>query len=190
MYTRGIFTKICQECGNEFSGPFVKTTRKKYCSMRCRDGLNHRFFDRLEHGENGCWNWTGGTISDGYGSIRFVTDNGKIESYAHRVSWIIHRGKIPDGLKVLHHCDNPRCCNPDHLWLGTDLDNALDKTEKGRNNVPYGENAGSAKLKSEQVYEIRKLHSDGMPQRQIAKRFGIVHNTVGQIVLGRTWKRV
>ena len=81
-----------------------------------------------------CWVWLGGKFSNGYGSIR-----GYGENYAHRVSWVSHIGVIPDGILVLHHCDNIVCVNPDHLFLGTDQDNSDDKMRKGRDKKSSGD---------------------------------------------------
>lgn len=79
----------------------------------------------------GCWNWTGAKTKGGYGHLRFL----KKLTYAHRVSWIIHYGGIPNNLCVLHHCDNPGCINPDHLFIGTMADNMKDRDDKGRNGI-------------------------------------------------------
>ena len=87
-----------------------------------------RFWVKVVRGPD-CWNWNGGKLVEGYG--RFV-DRGKYV-LAHRVSWEIHNGPIPEGLCVLHRCDNPPCTNPDHLFVGTHGDNARDRAAKGRN---------------------------------------------------------
>lgn len=78
---------------------------------------------------NGCWIWQAATTSKGYGSFWL---NGRQER-AHRASYTLFRGPIPDGLRVLHHCDTPACVNPEHLYLGTDLDNARDRDQRARN---------------------------------------------------------
>jgi HNH endonuclease len=86
-----------------------------------------RFWTYIKKAD-GCWGWTGKPNGAGYGAMRV---NGRT-TRAHRVSWVIHNGSIPLGIHVLHRCDNPPCCNPDHLWLGTNADNMADKVRKNR----------------------------------------------------------
>lgn len=81
-----------------------------------------------------CWAWTGRKDAFGYGVVQL--GRGEPRTGAHRVSWELHVGPIPEGMQVLHHCDNPECTNPSHLFLGTPLDNMLDASAKGRLNVP------------------------------------------------------
>lgn len=81
-------------------------------------------------GEDKCWNWKGCRFPTGYGRSTVFKKN----EYAHRTAFILSKGNIPDGLCVCHKCDNPSCCNPMHLWLGTDADNMHDRDAKGRNN--------------------------------------------------------
>lgn len=111
-------------------GIVYRTNRKK----RGRDRAIFRFFSRTNKGSNrlGCWEWIGTITNEGYGV--FGAEGGF--SSAHRFSWKIHYGDIPDGLLVLHKCDNRRCVNPEHLFLGTQSDNMRDKIAKGRRRVP------------------------------------------------------
>lgn len=92
----------------------------------------NRFWSKVDKGDDGewgsCWLWTARTNHFGYGEFWFR----KTIHKAHRVAWILVNGEIPDGLCVLHRCDNPSCVNPEHLWLGTKCDNNRDKAEKGR----------------------------------------------------------
>lgn len=96
-------------------------------------------------------------------------------------------GPIPDGLHVLHHCDNPPCVNPAHLFLGTNADNVADKTAKGRGRGGRGEAHRNAKLTADQVREIRELAASGLTQREIAARYGVRHTAIGKILRGERW---
>lgn len=132
--------------------------------------------------ETGCWEWTAGRISGGYGEFWVGTAN----HLAHRVSWYIYRGDIPENILVCHHCDNPACVNPDHLFLGTDADNSRDMTEKGRSMV--GEKHPGAKLTKKKVLKIRSLYATGdYTQRELAKMFDIAQSVISGIIHKRGW---
>lgn len=127
-------------------------------------------FSRSVEKTDTCWLWTGRTIRDGYGSIR---NKGK-RLLAHRVSWEIHHGEIPNGLFVLHKCDNPPRVNPDHLFLGTKRDNNIDMSIKERATI---------KLTNAQVREARTLHASGaMGYRKLAKHFGVSPGGIKDII--------
>ena len=133
-----------------------------------------------------CWLWTKCCNSDGYGRVWF---NGRLE-YAHAIAWYFSNGIIPVDLCVLHKCDNPPCCNPAHLFLGTHLDNMRDCKDKGRRTVVLGERNGSAKLTEADVLEIKVLLFKGMTPRAIANKFGISQTHVSDIKLGKRWSHV
>jgi hypothetical protein len=133
-----------------------------------------------------CWEWTGRVNGKGYGEIDFHQFS---HSYSHRIAWILTNGEIPDGLCVLHECDNPPCCNPDHLYLGTNKDNVDDKMRKGRHRC--GQDAGTSKLVNEEVLEIRRLYNeDGMRISCIARKYRRGYNTIRYIVNGVHWKHL
>lgn len=132
-----------------------------------------------------CWQWTASVLQDGYGQFGV---NGST-TRAHRYSWELYNGKIPDGLSVLHHCDNQLCVNPKHLFLGTHRQNMLDMTNKKRQ--AKGEQQHLAKLTTKDVLELRRLHKTGKFSRlQIAAMFGISVQNVGCIIKRYTWKHV
>ncbi len=126
----------------------------------------------------GCWLWTAGKSDTGYGAFRA---DGR-QQYAHRVSWKLGRGPIPDGLCVLHQCDTPACVNPDHLFLGTKADNAADRDRKGRH--------GSAKLSEDTVRVIRAEVERGASQASLARHYGVHKQTIWRVVHGKKWRHV
>lgn len=107
--------------------------------------LEEKFLSKVNKTDT-CWLWTGATFWKGYGQLRLL---GKLV-YAHRISWELYKGPIPEGSCVLHKCDITLCVNPEHLFLGSRLDNMLDRSLKGRNR------SGRDKLTKEQVVEIRE----------------------------------
>lgn len=136
-----------------------------------------------------CWVWGGYCMKGGYGRIH----DGSPGKLVHRVSWRKHHGAIPDGMDVLHRCDNPPCWNPDHLFLGDDLINTADKMAKGRhrNGPSLGSKNGMAVLDESVVLAILmavKTHRG--PQAALAKRFGVTQGSISMILAGRTWKHV
>jgi hypothetical protein len=145
-----------------------------------------RFWSHVDiRSDDECWNWTAGTDSYGYGRFRF---NDKRNKLAHRVAWILTYGDIPEGMLVCHHCDNPKCCNPDHLFLGTDFDNTVDKCNKDRQ--AKGQNVGNAKLNELDIIEIRSAHSQGQTHQYIANLFGVSKTVITNIVNNNAWKHV
>lgn len=136
-----------------------------------------------------CWEWTRHTVPGGYGQL-VSRETGK-SVRAHRLSWEIHKGPIPLGIDVLHACDNRRCVNPNHLFLGTDVDNVRDAQAKGRRTPKWGEYNGQARVNSEQVAMIRKRYSDGgVTQQELATEYGIAMGTVSNILSRKSWTQV
>ena len=146
-----------------------------------------RFYSYVKIMPSDCHEWQGVCNSQGYG--QFCID-GKMMLW-HRVAWEIVNGPILDGLLCLHRCDNPLCCNPVHLWLGTQGDNMRDCVGKGRANRPKGEDHPMAKLTEEDVAEIREAYAGGgCTQRQLAHRFRVTQGVIGPIVRREAWKHV
>lgn len=136
--------------------------------------------------QNGCWNWRSFKDKNGYGEMAYQKTTNK----AHRISWMIYNGSIPDGMYVLHKCDNPPCSNPDHLFLGDAGDNRRDCRDKGRMPIRRGEKSNFCKLKEEQVKEIKKLLTDGLSQYEIGRKFNVSRGAICDIKRGRNWKHV
>ena len=131
-----------------------------------------------------CWNWTAYKDRRGYGNFRINRRTMK----AHRVAWVLYIGEIPDEICCLHHCDNPSCVNPSHLFLGTYADNAHDCMNKRRGFI--GEKNGNAKLTEDQVKTIRKRHNDGIRGIDISREFNVTDQAIYHIILGHSWKNV
>jgi hypothetical protein len=144
---------------------------------------------RVERREDGCWVWTGSVNDKGYGRI----GGGRRQAVAltHRLAYESAVGPIPEGLCVLHRCDNPPCCNPEHLFLGTRADNNADAKAKGRvrPGVSRGEKQGSAKLTEAAVREI--IAARGVvPTAALAGRYGVARSTIIKIQARRAWRHV
>jgi hypothetical protein len=134
-----------------------------------------------------CWEWTAGCGTLGYGHHKYKTKTIR----AHRFSWCLFYGEIPDGLNVLHKCDNRKCVNPDHLFLGTIKDNVDDMIAKGRKLVKEGEKSHLAILTSVQVIEIRRRFSEtGVSQSALGRQYGVSNSTIHDIVRRKKWKHI
>lgn len=134
-----------------------------------------------------CWPWMGSTNSDGYGTLKF---RGKY-FHAHRVAYELTNGPIPNRLNILHRCDNPPCCNPAHLWPGTDQDNVDDMMAKRRNKVFVGTQNRSAKVTEDDIPVIRALYAQGnLSQQKIGVLYGVSDVTVSYIIHRKTWRHV
>lgn len=187
----------CERCGKP-----TPHANAIYCSNECsyasRTGdPSERFWPRVQRTE-GCWFWTGYINAYGYGrfSIRRRT------YMAHRVSYELTYGAIPDGLDVCHHCDNRPCVRPDHLFVGTRADNLNDMYQKGRRSigsrhsaaligrVPRGEGHYRHKITEEQVRIIKSESAAGVTRAALARRFNITRTAVIKVVRGTRWKHI
>lgn len=147
------------------------------------ESAKKRFWAKVKKSKDsdGCWEWQGCKTRAGYGQINL---NGK-SCYAHRFVWEFTKGQIPDGIYACHHCDNPGCVNPDHIFLGTNSDNQQDAKTKGRRA------SGSNKLTEEDVVKIRKRYSIGdITQRKIADIYGVTDPCISMIVTRKTWGEI
>ena len=153
-----------------------------------------KFWNRVSiSGLYGCWQWTGAVNNKGYGIYWNTGKNLSVYKtlLAHRVSWVLRFGAIARGLLVLHRCDNTRCVNPDHLFLGTQKDNITDSLLKGRHRYGClrGESHPESKLTNSDVREIRSLIGT-MSFCAIARKFNVNNTAIHHIHKGRTWVHV
>lgn len=173
---------------------------------RKRRPLSDRFTEKVDRsgGPDACWPWTGSRKESGHGEVGSGGRRGRILK-AHRVAWELAYGPIPEGMKVCHKCDNPPCCNPTHLFLGTQADNMADMARKGRANrtsrllgdahplrinphlAARGERVGGARLTEADVCLIL---SSNESQRALARRFGVSRRTVAFVQQRKTWRHV
>lgn len=159
-------------------------------NLQLTEDLQRRFWNKVSKSGNGCWEWIGAKKESGHGVIGIGTrKNGLIR--VHRLSYIIHYGPISRKIKVCHTCDNPPCVKPDHLFLGTQLDNVRDCIAKGRHVYPpyvSGENVGNHKLFKEDIPRIREYAQNGMTHKNIASIFSVSRANISYIIRGNTWR--
>lgn len=159
----------------------------------------HRFWKKVNKGtDNECWVWNARKNHDGYGEFWYNNHTVK----AHRMSWLLHNGLIPDDKCILHRCDNPPCVNPKHLWIGSLKDNTRDMISKSRQNfvgdfrhLPrndyHGEDRSNAKLNDEKVMLMRRLHKkSGLSTRKLAKMFSIGKSVAWSVIAQSRWKHI
>lgn len=211
--SKGSIQRTCKTCGTEFKTKmcWIRKGYGKFCSKPCADQAlkvspETRFWVSVDKsgGPDACWPWTKGRRRGGYGQI-YV--NGKAVS-ANRFSYELHYGLIPNGMIVLHKCDNPPCCNPAHLQLGTYAENSADMVAKDRQAkgerhgsrtcpgavkkaIPRGERHSNAKLTATSAKEITAVYkAGGITMRALAERYGVHLVTISDVVNGKTWTEV
>jgi len=183
----------CANCGQTFMArPCEYRNGRRFCSLSCfgthrRADPVARFWENVAKSPD-CWLWMGAVRSGGYGTLTI----GARDVAAHRFSWDIHFGPIPPGAMICHHCDNPRCIRPDHLFMGDAASNIADMFQKGRQGPRWiGERHGRAKLNEANVVEIRRLRSeDSVAFRKIADIFGISIGHARKIAHRQEWSHV
>lgn len=171
----------CEFCKAEFE---PESSRQAHCSWECR-------FKSIAGKFSGgkCWEWPmSKNIETGYGQFRISSNPPKTAS-AHRVSYSIFNGEIPDDFQVLHICDNRRCFNPQHLRIGKQIDNVVDMWVKGRNGktgAKHGEENAQAKLTLEAAIEIR---SSSLSSKELALKFNVTSTTINKLRRGDSWSQ-
>lgn len=144
--------------------------------------LAEKLSEQLVETETGCWEYTGGRTGSNYGVVCFGHTK---QRGAHVISYELTFGPVPKGMQVCHRCDNPPCCNPDHLFLGTPQDNKNDEIAKGRH--VYGERVGNHKLTESDVIEIRKLIEAGHSLKGIGLLYGVTGEAIWAIKNRKNW---
>jgi hypothetical protein len=161
------------------------------------DIVEERFWEKVARGAfDECWEWSASRTQQGYGQFRMAGKSVR----AHRAAWELANGSIPDGLFVCHRCDNPPCCNPAHLFLGTAEDNVRDMVAKGRHvrplrdesavKFPKGVECHAAKLTEEGVIDIRRRYDAGERGTAIAADFGVSRSLITLVGKRRAWRHV
>lgn len=149
--------------------------------------LIERFHEKWDLDEEGkCWVWNASKAGKGYGQIKIPKTRKQV--YAHRLSYMIYKGEITEGLDVCHTCDNPSCVRPSHLFLGTRKDNLQDMKSKDRH--LKGSKNNQSILTDEKVRQIHKMHLSGLSQMKIAKSFGVSQGTIWKILKGLRWEHI
>ncbi len=188
--------KECESCGKTFHFPPNRLSKARFCSKQCygsgKLGSEENFWAGVLKGNpDECWEWQRARSGGRYGNLKFRDHF----IYAHRLAWILTYGPIDDPtMNVLHKCDNPPCCNPTHLWLGTIADNVHDMVAKGRwaKTHPGKKNPMGLHPKARFTHEtatlIRERYLNGEKQADLAVEYGVHNNTISKIVLGRRYK--
>ena len=151
--------------------------------MKRKDAAN-RFWAKVDQrGVDDCWDWKAGKDKDGYGLYNGALYGQQVRK-AHRFAYMLFRGAIPEGANICHTCDNPSCVNPRHLYAGSPASNMQDKMERGRSNIPRGEDSPHARITEEVA---RKILIDPRRYDEIAAEYGVSFGTVSNIKNKHSW---
>ncbi len=148
--------------------------------VKYRGNPKQQLLDNIVKNEiTGCWLWQAGKFSQsGYGQFNNKLIS-KSPTTAHKAAWIIFKGQVPEKMMVLHKCDNRQCCNPEHLYIGNNSDNMIDRSKRGY--------VHQRKLDENKVREIRQLRQNGWSWGNLAKRYGVNKSAVFQAGMGLSW---
>lgn len=184
--------KSCAICNKEFRHA-ASRTKASCCSVACgakkkQIDITSRFWARVIKGDDGaCWRWNAPRHNFGYGTL----SKDRTLVSAHRFSWELHFGQIPQGMLVCHGCDNPECTNPEHLFLGTHKDNVQDMIQKRRNVTTPGEKNGTSKLTESDVREIRDMVARGATNTDaLADAFSVSRTCINHVIRRSTWAHI
>lgn len=194
----------CAHCNLPFSSKDTRKNRRaapRCCSRRCAmlwayartppKGTAERLWPRVDKsgGPDACWPWMGKRNKLGYGEM-YIGLDGERRKYvfAHRAAFKEVCGNIGAGMVVCHRCDNPPCCNPSHLFAGTNADNMADMVSKGRHAV--GSRNHNAKINEETVVAIKRLRSEGLTTSEIQNRLSVSAGSIRSIINGQRWRHV
>jgi hypothetical protein len=181
-----MFSRAMEQLARRDSSCHLTSRLQKCLHLKMTDEQINLFWSKVDKDcENGCWEWTAARNWFGYGV--WGTNKGG-NSLSHRTAWSLKNGPIPKGIKICHRCDNPPCCNPDHLFSGTQKQNLQDCASKGR--TSRGVNRKHAKLNEEKVREIITLNKSGLSQNKLAIRFMVTRSVIGDVVHRRGWAHV
>lgn len=149
---------------------------------------SERFWAKVDIGAAGeCWPWKGGISKNGYGV--FWLDGHSVG--AHRMAWELVNGPMPVGMQGNHHCDNRACCNPGHLYPGTQRENQQDCVDRGRkvSAPPHGSRQPNAKLSEVDAVEIRRKYAAGLvSEAELGETFGVSRSTIEDVIAGKRWR--
>lgn len=187
----------CEHCGEQVlrTANLWGKKPRAFCNRKCWDDWNaspQKFWSKVLKGaDDECWEWAGACHPFGHGQVCY---GGKV-LYAHRVSYEFNIGPIPEGMTVMHLCDNPKCVNPAHLQVGTQAENLKHMRKHGRGFTPPHRSESvrnkNSKLNPDKVRKIRELHANSdLEICDIANRYGVSASCITGVVYGRTWKHV
>lgn len=152
-------------------------------------GWRGRYWAKVDQQDDDqCWLWKGNNPSQRYPMFRIGSKNLHKYFLTHRIAYELAYSPIPDGLNVLHSCDQPRCCNPAHLRAGTQADNVNDAVTRDR--TAHGMRNANRKLTADEVRDVKRRLRSGEMQKDIAADLGVSRPTISSIASGRTWRRV
>jgi len=208
----------CIECAAHFNvkPSTIKHHRTQFCSKACANKSPHRknptrtrrpvadrFWEKVDKTE-ACWNWIGACYSNGYGQFDLIIDGIRRSRCAHRIAYQLTKGEIPEGLVIMHSCDNRRCVNPDHLTAGTTAENQADMARKGRGTVgakstahrfpeklPRGADNVASKLDGDKVRAIRSRYAaGGVSQSHLARDYGVSQSVIFDAIHRKSWGHI